>query len=414
MHSAAYTWLKWGAFWPMMRERYWWSGVYGMAAMGALIPLSILPLRKYSYEAFLLLHIGLSIAVLALLCIHTDMFGYDPWVWLCLGIWVFDRALRVVRIVVLSFRTVGQRNAVGAITAANPGLMRLRVDTSVPIAPNPGDYYFLYSPHSLTPWENHPFTLASWEKAPGGGTTLHFLVAPLAGWTGRLRRRIEAVQAAQRDDPETEAMLAPASSTGSARLRVLLEGPYGRRCAVDEYEHILLIAGGSGIAAILPYVFALTGGADTGGKKKRVSVVWTVRNAAYAADVLANELAAERTPHVSLDLYLTQEEPVAARAFLAALDVAFDTGYGAVDPAAVGDRERRDVVLTRGRPPIRELVAAQVDALAADSTSRLAVLGCGPGAMMDDLRAVVADAYGSWLGQVDASRLEYFEEAFTW
>lgn len=407
----------------MMRERYWWSGVYAMVLMALLIPLSILPLRKYAYETFLVLHIGLSVGTLVLLKLHTDLFGYDPWVWLCMGIWAFDRLLRLARVAVLSFKTMGQRNAVGAITASNPGLMRLRVDSSVTVQPNPGDYYFLYSPHSLTPWENHPFTLASWEKAPGGGTTLHFLIAPLAGWTGRLRRRIEAIEAAKASssssssissDSESNAFLA---SPTSARLRVLLEGPYGHRCPVEEFEHVLLIAGGSGIAAILPYVFALAGGADlpdSGGKKKRVSVVWTVRNAAYAADILANELSTERTPHVSLDLYLTQEEPVAARAFLADLDVDFDTGYGAVDPAAVGDRERRDVVLARGRPPIRELVAAQVDALALDGNSRLAVLGCGPGAMMDDLRAVVTDVYGPWLGQVDPGRVEYFEEAFTW
>lgn len=409
IHSCCYIWLRYGMFWFFMTERYWWSGVCSMIAMGSLIPLSVLPLRQYSYEIFLILHILLSVATLALLCIHTDMFGYDPWVWLCMGIWVFDRGLRLIRIVVLSFKTVGQRNAVGAITAINPGLMRLRVDTSVPIQPAPGDYYFLYSPHSLSPWENHPFTLASWEKAPSGGTTLHFLIAPMEGWTRRLRRRIEAVSALKADtESETDALVA---SPGSARLRVLLEGPYGHRCDLDAFEHVLLLAGGSGIAAILPYIFALS---RAPAKKRTISIVWTVRNAAYAADVLAHELSPERTRHASLDLYLTQEEPVAARAFLANLDVPLDTGYAAVDPAAVGDTHRREVVLTRGRPPIRELLEAQVDALRADSTSRLAVLACGPGQMMDDLRAAVADAYGSWLGQVDAGRLEYFEEAFTW
>lgn len=408
IHSCAYVCIRWGAFWAFMPERYWWSGVCAMITMGLLIPLSVLPLRQYAYEVFLFLHIALSVATLALLYLHTEMFGYDPWVWLCMGIWAFDRVLRVVRVAVLSFKTLGQRNAVGAITAVNPGLMRLRVDTSVPIEPAPGDYYFLYSPHSLAPWENHPFTLASWEKAPGGGTTLHFLIAPMEGWTRRLRRRIEAVAAIKaHSESETERLIA---SPGSARLRVLLEGPYGHRCDLDVFDHVLLLAGGSGIAAVLPYIFALR----RAPKKRTISIVWTVRNAAYAADVLAHELAPARTQHASLDLYLTQEEPVRARAFLAGLDVPLDTGYAAVDPGAVGDTHRREVVLTRGRPPVRDLLAAQVDALRSDATSRLAVLACGPGQMMDDLRQAVADAYGGWLGQVDAGRLEYFEEAFTW
>lgn len=400
VHSIGYAYLKWGKFWPMMRERYWWSGVYGMLAMGALIPLSLLPLRRWAYEVFLLLHIGLSAAFLALMCIHTGMFGYDPFVWLCVGIWVFDRALRLLRISILSYRTLGARNAIGIVTAYEPGLMRLCVNTSVPVSPQPGDYYFLYSPHSLTPWENHPFTLASWEKN-GQCTTLHFLIAPQSGWTGRLRRRIEA---ATGKTGESSPLVAPPE----AKLRVLLEGPYGSRDRIDEYDNVLLLAGGSGIAAILPYVHALS----QSDSKKRISVVWTVRNAAYAADVLSRELSPERTSHISLDLYLTQEEPTAARAFLKSLDVAVDGGYGAISPEGVGDRSRRDVVLAKGRPPIRDILAAQLKALNLDHRSRLAVLACGPGAMMDDLRADIAEAYSTPLLQADASRLEYWLEYF--
>lgn len=404
VHSAGYVYLRWGKFWLTMPERYWWSGVYGMLAMGALIPLSLLPLRRWSYEIFLLLHIGLSAAFLVLMVIHTDMFGYDPFVWLCVGIWLFDRILRLVRVTVLSYRTLGARNAVGVVTALEPGLMRLSVETSVPISPRPGDYYFLYSPHSLTPWENHPFTLASWEKRRDR-TTLHFLIAPQGGWTGRLRKRIEA--AAVKDSESSLLVTAP-----EARLRVLLEGPYGTRDPIDEYDHILLLAGGSGIAAILPYVYALGQASDGMARKRRVSVVWTVRNAAYAADILSHELAPERTSHISLDLYLTQEEPASARAFLANLDVMLDSGYGAVTASEVGNRDRRDVVFTKGRPPIRDLLGAQIEALSGDTESRLAVLACGPGAMMDDLRADIAEAYGCPLLQADPSRLEYWLEYF--
>lgn len=398
IHSVAYVWLKWGEFWVTMRQPYWWSGVYAMLVMGALIPLSILPLRKVAYEVFLLLHIALSVGLLVLLYIHTEMFGYDGSVWICGGIWLIDRGIRLARVVLLSFRTVGQRNAVAAITASDPGLIRMRVNTSVTIQPQPGDYYFLYSPHSLKPWENHPFTLASWEKCPSGGTTLNFLIAPLDGWTGRLRRRIEATAAAKaatETDSEEDGLVA---SKKAAQLRVLLEGPYGHRCDVDQYDHIVLIAGGSGIAAILPYVFAL-GQTE---RKRRISVVWTVRNAEYAADVLANELSAERTQHVSLELYLTKDSPEVARRVIAGGDL----GYGALD----SNKDRTDVKLLRGRPNTDELIATHVDALLEEKNTRLAVLGCGPGGMMDDLRRTVAGAYETGL----ATRLEYFEEAFTW
>lgn len=44
----------------------------------------------------------------------------------------------------------------------------------------------------------------------------------------------------------------------------------------------------------------------------------------------------------------------------------------------------------------------------------LAVLACGPGNMMDDMRAAIVDAYGTGEGKVGPSTLEYFEESFSW
>lgn len=402
VHSAAYIYLKWGKFWVRMNKRHWWSGSCAMLVMAALIPLSILPLRRRAYEVFLVLHISLSVGLLALLCIHTDRFGYDPFVWACVGIWTFDRVLRLLRVAILSYRTLGARNAIGVLTALKPGLMRLSVDTSVPISPRPGDNYFLYSPHSLAPWENHPFTLASWEER-AGRTTLHFLIAPQAGWTGRLRRRIEAAATKLGDE---SALMA---TVPQVRLRILLEGPYGNSHPVDDYDHVLLVAGGSGIAAILPYIFAL-GRAPHKRGGRRITVLWTVRNAAYAVDVLSHELSPERTAHIGLQLYLTQEEPADARAFLKNPDVTLDSKYGAISLRQRGEQSRPDVSFQRGRPNLRDVLAEQLVALGTEQ--RLAVLACGPGSMMDDLRSTIAEAYGSPLLQADPSKLEYWLEYF--
>ena len=71
-----------------MNERFWAWGVYATLIMTLLIPLSIRPVRVRCYETFLNLHIVLSVGVLVLLYVHVERFGYLPWVWICVGLWV--------------------------------------------------------------------------------------------------------------------------------------------------------------------------------------------------------------------------------------------------------------------------------------------------------------------------------------
>lgn len=426
VHSIIYTWLEWGSFWLMMRTDYWATGVYATVAMSLFIPLSLRPIREKMYEAFLWVHIGLSIVLLYFLWDHVVLFGYVPMITLCMGIWAFDRLVRLGRIAVLSFRALTRCNTSGVLTAVNPGLLRLSVTSSVRIHPRPGDYYFLYS--ATTPWENHPFTLASWDQT-NHGTVLHFLVAPQAGWTRKLSQQVAAPPMRQ-DSSEREPLL---PNIKGASFRVLLEGPYGQGCPIVDYDHVLLLAGGSGIAAVLPYITRLA----ESQRKHKVTLIWTARNAEYVADVLQHELAQQRTAGmVVLQLALTKETPRAARGRFRALGIhTFDPlerrlpwdssrthpaawcsvkqHVTAVHPAALSSRALQlPLCITVGRPDMREVLDNAIAGLG--ERHRLAVLACGPGAMMDDLRREIAVSYGTKLGQVSGERLQYFEESFTW
>jgi predicted ferric reductase len=190
----------------------------------------------------------------------------------------------MVRVVVLSFKAfrTGQANTVATLTEANT-LLRLCVKSSVTLSPKPGTHYFLYSPLSITPWENHPFTLASWNK-DSNGTTLNFLIKNEGGATHCMHKCMGTV-----DD------------TRSAPMKPLLEGPYGSEHHLEAYDHVL-IGGGAGITAILPYVFKLRGYPTV-----RVHVVWAVRNLNFGTDVLAHELSRENVGNSPVDLYLSRD-----------------------------------------------------------------------------------------------------------
>ncbi|KAH9847648.1 putative ferric-chelate reductase [Lenzites betulinus] len=405
IHSAAYTWQVSGDMAENWAELYWRTGVFATVFMCLLLPLSILPIRKKLYEIFLIIHILLALVTLILLFYHIQIFDgeYEPWLWACVGVWVFDRAIRIIRVAVLSFsafRSGG--NTVAIMTGGDQSLIRMTVTSALPLTPKPGDYFFLYTPLSITPWENHPFTLGSWEKNAKGGTDLHFLIAPLDGATRKMKKRI-----AQSQD-------------GKAHMRVLLEGPYGHSENIGRFEHVLLVAGGSGITAILPYLHELQTTDAAARVTRDVHVVWIVKNSVYAADVLAHELAAAAstdTLHVAVELHLTREAGVQAADFVAAVPAGAHARLATEksqsdDAKSVGSASTAGPTVLAGRPQMDALIGESLKQLVGGE--RVAVVACGPARMMDDLRRAVADAYGTGEHQIRGDGLEYFEESFAW
>lgn len=408
--SSAYTWILRASLAASFKERYWATGVFATVTMSLILPLSIRPLRERAYEAFLVLHIALALATLVLLFYHVEIFGTDyyGYLWACVAVWIFDRVLRVVRIVFLSKKG----NTIARITHDAPtGLIRLAVTTRRMITPSPGDYYFLYSPRSIKPWENHPFTLASWYPTPGG-TELHFLAKPHGGATRALRNRI-ATHTTHTD------------GLGSGMpMTVLLEGPYGTKHNLEGFDRVLLISGGSGITALLPYVHALSK-AEHGIKHLRL--VWAVRDRAFAADVLAHELAPDNFGETRVEVYISQESGEKEEEKVTSAVAAAIEGVDALQHDSSSDLSTRESAqgsdklepvekarhaTIRGRPSVAHLLAQEIALLVGDE--RLGVLACGPWGMMDDLRQAIALSYGNREGQVSGARLEYFEEAFTW
>lgn len=319
---------------------------------------------------------------------------YNPWIWSCVGIWAFDRVLRWARLTVLSYNAITDNNAEATLTGGDHGLIRLTVTTPFKVRPTPGQHYFLYNPSSLTPWENHPFTLASWDEE-GSTTKLHFLIAVKTGATQRLRRRI--------------------TGTAPTKLRVLVEGPYGSSQPVERFEHVLFVAGGSGITATLPYLARLRESQFT----KSITLVWSVKNNAYTANVLHRELAGNGA---EIRIHITEEEQP-AKCILPALDQAATEENkveeleqvlrGSVSSGhSTATTAYSPVSVTVGRPDMRYLLTEHTRRLA--GSERLAVVACGPGAMMDDLRGSIVGIYGKGEDQVTGSQVEYFEELYAW
>ena len=276
-------------------------------------------------------------------------------------------------------------NAQAEITGREHGLIRLTIKTNNILTPKAGQYYFLYQLKSITPWENHPFTLASWSKDSNGHTDLTFLIAVHHGATKRLREKIE---------------------NGQNTMRVLVEGPYGHGLNLGVYDHLLFISGGSGITAVLPYIDEFKQ------SKKSIKTLWCVKNNHYATDVLQRELKDCQ----EVILHVTEEERHrrGSEAILSDIvHVAQENNKEVLgDKASLVSSEASGVAVVTGRPDFEYLIQDHMSRL--HGAEKLGIVACGPNGMLDDLRQTMVSLYGTGEGKVSAAQVDYFEESFSW
>ncbi|PTB72244.1 hypothetical protein M440DRAFT_1472909 [Trichoderma longibrachiatum ATCC 18648] len=438
MHSVGYT-------------AFYYTAGFGMSlatiSMSFIVFFSFSWFRRMIYESFLLIHIVLSVVVIVALFYHTSIFDgqYDPYLWPLVAIWSFDRFLRIVRVVYCNLhvrlrKTTLQRSIAAIAYDQDANIITVQINTHV--KPGPGQHYYLYQPFRLKGWENHPFTLAHWSQpgGPAGSTDVHsrtvdgsvvtsfeansphgaiegehllsFWIRPYDGWTRHLRDLCLKSQ--------TKSQL-PAIH----KETVLLEGPYGMAEPLWAYDEVLLFAGGSGIATMVPYILDHIARTTASDKTKRtrtrgLTLVWSNRSQAFIKRIAQRELAAAlgrediecmfyctNTAKESLDsLPLTPKDEISA-----------EKGCGGIAESSVlKGKEETDVSestdgaslsIRMGRPDIGVMIE-KAAASASESGSRLAVFACGPGEMADAARAA------TYRAMRQSHSVEYFEEAFGW
>lgn len=293
-------------------------------------------------------------------------------------------------------------------------ILRITAYPSYHREPQPGTYYFLYFPTMLNALGNHPFTMATWTAGSKGilpnplldrnpsisiekediapviqssekesssmssqsddisdpSVKLHFIIRPYAGLTSALRDRVLK------------------SGHSKIELTALIEGPYGESHPVLSYHTIIFIAGGSGIAAILPYLqqYLLR---PKSYPTKRIHLIWAARQQTLVRDVLDHELApVALNPAVHLDLYVTGSSPKVLK-----------------DETVALNRFDDDIGMRYARPSIPTLLPKEVR----EAGGSTAVLVCGPAQMADDARKAAVEAVAEGY-----EGLGYFEEYFGW
>ncbi|GME56358.1 Bud-site selection protein BUD22 [Neofusicoccum parvum] len=406
----------------MLEVRWFQFGIVALVLMCLLVAFSSGFIRINYYESFLLIHICLSIVLVYALFVSVFEGAFNGYLWPLVAIWSFDRLLRLIRVLYCNFhvRFSGSVLRTSSTTVTyDKASDVIRIDiqpASSLLKPAPGQYYHLYQPFALKGWENHPFSLGFYTTnpppaslppspttptdlskeiatatttstpsssppsltSPPGPPTLTFYIRPYDGWTRRLR---------------TACLAAPSHTLSPA---LLLEGPYGRPAPLHAFDTVVLLAGGTGIAAALPYVLDHAARAAAAPPRTRTTVlrlVWAVKRAGFVRALCAGELAGVLgRGGVEAEFYATAGEE-------AVVEEGVEKGEGV---------EAAGVEITRGRPDVRGLVGA-VARETEESGGRAVVFVCGPAAMADEARAAV---HGEM--RRGCRGIEYVEDCFGW
>ncbi|KAL3493281.1 ferric reductase NAD binding domain-containing protein [Aspergillus germanicus] len=390
---------RWDSVWV---QNYWYMGVVATIIMSFMLVQSMTILRHKGYETFLIIHIIFAIVVVYALFRHTSFDGtkWNGYLWPMVAIWGFDRTVRLVRI---AYCNLSVRFGKSAVTTSSKieyfedsDLIRVEMTPSTALTPRPGQHYYLYQPFTLKGWENHPFTLGAYvlPKSNEEQCKLIFYIRPYDGWTRRVRDQCF-------------------NARSGMQPRLLVEGPYGHTAPLHTFDTVLMVVGGTGIAAAVPYIIDhLSRVAEGRTRTLRIKLVWSARMKEMYSRVFCDELATLlHHETISTTFYCTKG--------IASLpDTKSETSDAFSDAVAssnsITEKKSADVSATEpvtfvsGRPDVRQLVAMEAEEVKA-GCGRLAVLTCGPAQMADDCRQTVYEVMKGGFKDI-----EYYEEAFGW
>ncbi|KAL9113174.1 MAG: hypothetical protein Q9187_007664 [Circinaria calcarea] len=240
----------------------------GIAALVPLIFLCIhsLPfLRSYVYELFVFLHVPTSIVFLGMLFWHCHNY-LTSWhyLWATCAIWLVSYCSRLFYLNWTNpWRNSWLIGEEAAITLLPENAVKVTIPTQMKW--RPGQYVYLRMP-GISIFENHPFTIASlcsndFPSEYGEQYRDMILVfRPFGGFTRKV------VNAALENGLEHT-------------YRAFIDGPYGgMQREPAAFDTVILLAGGSGITAIVSQLLDLIKRMRDGrAVTKQVQVVWALK-----------------------------------------------------------------------------------------------------------------------------------------
>jgi len=390
VHSIIYTYTYfwdggYSAYAAEAAKAYYWWGIIATLALFLGIALSILPLRLHFYETFVVVHIVVAILSLIGCWYHIYLrfalkWGYEVWLYLAMAFWAWDRIVRFGRLVY--FNWVGVSTTATAELLTGDELIKLNIVPGRSWSYSAGQHTFLSFPSlGYRPWESHPFSIAGWgssatapvafgARSPRGSTsenekkTVEITSTPISNLlpTENMKSITFLIRAEKGVTKSLQQYLL-SKPRGPQPIQVWTEGPHGYTVKLDNFGHVLLIGGGIGVTALLPYaqVFALKKS-----EKQTMTLAYTAREPELIT--LVKQILHSDVKGLEVNVRVTETES-----------------------------ERMDIG-----------AVLRKEAAKGGGNSRLAVVVCGPPELADEVRREAVKVVGDGMG------VALFEENFCW
>lgn len=365
------------------------SGAIIFYLLLALFVLSLNPIRRRFYELFLRTHVLLFLGIIVFSAIHGAGL-----VLVGAGIWALDMVFRhayvapkywkgspisAKRMGVLAREQISLTKLPGEIVRIQ--FPRVRTDNDESFHYKAGQYVFVCVP-KLGYLEWHPFTISS--SPHEAFVTIH--VKALGDWTKRLMQQVSSASG----EATSSNMPVPAP------FALLFDGPYGQVsldiASPKTYAHVALFSGGIGLTPMQAIANQLHYEYHHEGRHalKKVRFVWSVRDRATIQALFSHDFVEFKKQQ---QLQMTSPAPYLPDLLLGSAanelrDVFYSEFFltkGTQEAENPVDQSLQHCLRYNTRPRVREtLQSLGEDAKAANNT-RVAVLVCGPAAMVKDV-----------------------------
>jgi NAD(P)H-flavin reductase len=124
--------------------------------------------------------------------------------------------------------------------------------------------------------QTHPYFIAWWYVDDRGRDVVVLIIGCQRGFSRRLSNHSNGNLVLAKEE-DGRLVLASDAMEHRTRFKAHIEGPYGQEMELDAYGTVLLIATGSGIAGIFPFIRQLLAGHHGwDAKVRRLLLVWEV------------------------------------------------------------------------------------------------------------------------------------------
>lgn len=360
--------------------------------------------RARFYDVFYFLHKMFYVVFIIGIARHTYDFGWIGWVWASIAVHAAERFARMYNTVLSGFHNEAYAELFDDDT------FRVSVKYSKRWALGPGQYCYIRILHKNLFWQAHPFSVYS--SPDEDNQNIQFAIKAQKGATRTIRDYLNA-------QPDR-----------SARLPVMIEGPYGVHAPVEKYDTVFLIAGGMGVTATYSYALHLKRLARRG---QKIVFLWAIQNTAPLEWFGEELLSILGDPRIEVQIYISRK--FSARTFSGAdsdeeSDLEdFDLEKDGVtvttrelksSSGSSAEKSSRSLqkmmpsqrvidqfgyCLYGKRPNIQEEITKFLNGM----NGNMAIVSCGPAVLVDAIRNGIVGNLEETEGRVD-----YFEEAFSW